>query len=573
MLPPLHILTARLLTALTVLAALPAQRDQRYLEMAFRQLKEYERETPRLDPERLGAGALEAAALADSAEPYVTAGLAQCTGQWGRVECERMLLAFQRVVLQYSSALPAPLLARLRTEAAASVTPRPDEAEHDPWDFHDTENQRAVRLARCLAAYSVEPGAPGSARAAESAVWAAATVAFLRARDRAGWYEAESPGYIATSATALLHLADHAPQPAVRLLARRELDLLFADWAQRQVNGFPAGAKSRSYLHWALGARNTQWAAWAWLAGGIGDERQIWLMDWPEIATSRYVVPEAIVELLAARRRQSYEILARRSLTQAGRRPLDTALYTYATPDYVLGAAQSVDGLSLGLSGGQEIMATLYATGPEFAPLYLWSRARNLPAERWTSWAGQDFAVGSRNLLVARLADGRGIGHAYLSPPWSRPEKVSEDVLVSRCGETYVALVTAGGWEVEPATRRFPGYYGDPAFRDAWVAVPRVQPASVALEAGRRAEVGDFSRWAKQAAAARLAMTDGGEIQFSAAGGTRISFLPGERAAIDGRRLDARSYPLLSGPFFKSTGVGAWSFSFGRREMRFRPLE
>src|SRR5438128_9840563 len=112
MLTPLHILTARLLTALTVLTALPAQRDQRYLELAYRQLQEYERENPQLDPERLGAGALEAAALADRAERYVTAGLAQCTGQWGRVDCERMLLAFQRVVLQFPSALPAPLLAR-----------------------------------------------------------------------------------------------------------------------------------------------------------------------------------------------------------------------------------------------------------------------------------------------------------------------------------------------------------------------------------------------------------------------------------------------------------------------------
>ena len=491
-----------------------------------------------------------------------------------------MLLDFQRVVLQFSAVLPPALLARLRAEAAMTVAPREDEMARDPWDFHDTENQRMVRMARCLAAYAVEPGTSGSARDAESAVWAAATALFLRTHDRTGWYEAESPGYIATSANALLHLADHAPQPAVRLLARRELDLLFADWAQRQVDGFPAGAKSRSYLHWALGARNTPWAAWAWLAGGIGgieDAQDLWLMDWPEMATSSYTVPEGIRELLAARRHGSYEILARRSITQVGRRPLDTALYTYTTPDYVLGAAQSVEGLSLGLSGGQEIMATLYASAGEtrragFAPLYLWSRTQNERSERWTSWAGRDFAVGARNLLVTRLAAGRGTGHAYLSPPWSRPERVSDDVLVARCGETYVALVTEGGWEVEPAPRRFPGYYGDPAFRDAWVAVPRKQPASVALEAGRRSEVGDFARWKKQAAAAHLSVKDG-EILFAAAGRTRIDFQPGERATIDGRPLDARGYPLLSGPFFSSTGLGAWRFSFGRREMRFLPLE
>jgi hypothetical protein len=564
-----------------------ADRDLRYLELAYRQLREFERENPKLDPERLGAGAVEAAALAvagrgaaDSAARYVTAGLDECTGQWGRVDCERMLLDFQRVALQFSAVLPAPLLARLRTEAAATVAPRIDEAARDPWDFHDTENQRMVRMARCLAAYAVEPGEADSARAAESAVWAAAAVAFLRTHDRTGWYEAESPGYIATSANALLHLADHAPQPAVRLLARRELDLLFADWAQRQVDGFPAGAKSRSYIHWALGARNTPWVGWAWLAGAIDGAQDLWLMDWPEMATSGYVMPQAVLDLLAARRQSSYEILARRSITQMGRRPLDTALYTYATPDYVLGAAQSVEGLSLGLSGGQEIMATLYASQagagvPGFAPVYLWSRTRNERSERWTSWAGRDFAVGARNLLVTRLGAGRGTGHAYLSPPWSRPEAVSGDVLVARCGETYVALVTAGGWDVEPAPRRFPGYYGDPAFREAWVAVPRVQPASIALEAGRRAEAGGFARWKARAAAAHLTVSEitGGEIRFAAAGGSRITFLPGERAMVDGRPLDARSYPLLSGPFFDSTGLGSWRFSFGRREMRFLALE
>ena len=53
--------------------------------------------------------------------------------------------------------------------------------------------------------------------------------------------------------------------------------------------------------------------------------------------------------------------------------------------------------------------------------------------------------MGARNLLVTRLAAGRGTGNAYLSPPWAKPEKVSDDVLVTRCGDTWVALVTEGG--------------------------------------------------------------------------------------------------------------------------------
>jgi hypothetical protein len=576
---------AALSLAVSLAGPAPAQppalsaRDRLYLDLALRQTRQFERTMPHLDPERLGSAALEAAALAQTAQNtadaarWIAAGLDDCMGQWEKVACERMLLAFQRVALQFPAALPPPLLARLRGAAASYVPPPGEEAVREPWSFRDTENQRAVRMARCLSALRLDPGAPGSPRAAAAAAWGEATAAFLRAHDRDGWYEAESPGYTATSITALLQIADHAPQPAVRLLARRQLDLLFADWAQRSVDGFPAGPKSRSYVHWALGSRNTPWVAWAWMAAGLGDARRIWFMDWPEIAASGYVIPETVSRLLAGRRRQpAYEIRARRSIAITGRRDLDTALYSFATPDYILGSAQSVDGLSLGVSGGQEIMATLYASGPEFAPLYLWSRTRNVTADRWKSWAGRDFTVGARNVVLARLAfdpAAGATGHAYLSPPWAPPEQIGADIVVSRYGDTYVALVTAGGWDVEPAARRFPAYYGDPAFRDAWAAVPRVQPAAVALAAGRRAEIGGFARWKTLAGAARLLVVDG-ELRFTSFRG-EVTFLPGERATVDGRPLDV-GYPLLAGPFLSSREAGRWLFAFGTRQTLFKVL-
>ena len=523
-----------------------------YLELALDQLRRFERGVPRLDEQRLGYGALAAAALAaygrptgDDAARWTAAALDACAGRWERVACERLLLDLQRITLQYPRVLPAALLARLRAEAATYVAPPGEEAVRAPWAFRETENQRAVRLARCLAALRIEPGEPGSARAAAAAAWGDAAAAFLRAHQRDGWYEAESPGYIATSMNALFLLADHAPQAAVRALAAGELDRLFTAWAQQQVNGFPAGPKSRSYVHWALGARTTPWVAWAWLLAGMGREERISFMDWPGIATTGYRVPPSAVDLLATRgERAPYEIRTRRHIRIPGRRELDTALYTFATPDYVLGAAQAVDGLRLGVSGGEEIMATLYAAGADFAPLYLWSRTRNLRAERWKSWAGQDLTVGHRNVVLARLADegaqgpeGGATGYAYLSPPWEPPEVIGEAV-VARCGDTYVALVAAGGWDVTPAAARFPDYYGgDPAFRGAWTAVPRRQPAVLALEVGPRAEVGEFASWRQWAATARLRVV-GGELLYTARDGTRLAFIPGERATIDGRPLD-----------------------------------
>lgn len=568
-----------------------AGRKLRYLESSYRQIRKLS-QAIRLDEERLGIAALSAAALAAAGQPtradavrWTTATLDMCSG---RRDCGSAFMALQRIALQYQETLPEELLGRVLLEASRTTQPPDDQAIRDPWSFKETENQRIVRMARNLAAFRLDPPAAGTPRAAAERAWTAATEAFLLAHDRDGWYEAESPGYLTASMTALLHLTDHAGSPRIRELARRQLDLLFAEWAQEQVNGFPAGPKSRTYVHWALGARNTSWQAWAWLGGGIEDPAGISFMDWPEIATSSYEMPAAVKRLLAERDRQPpYEVRARRSIALDKRRDLETALYSYATPDYILGAAQSVRGLRLGVSGGQEIMATLYADCAPFAPLYLWSRTQNPRSERWKTWTGNDQALAHRNVVLARLGAGEATvtGHAYLGHAWEVPEILpgAGEVVVTRCGDTYAALVTTGGWEVKPAGERFPDYYGgDKNLRGSWVSVPRRQPAVVALEVGRRAEHGSFADWKKKVADSRLTLVESPltesppagsspverELRFTASDGTRLAFVPGERATVGGRAL-AMDYPLLAGPFLSSEGAGRWTFSFAGVRQRF----
>jgi hypothetical protein len=566
-------------------AAERQQRRRRYLELALHQMRRLEQIEQRLDTQRLGAGALTAAALdpsggtgndepaappgaAGEASRWVEQLLEDCADHWERGFCARAELPLQRIVLRYPRALPLPLLARARA-AAADAAPPPAAAEiAAPWNFGDTENQRAVVMARSLVA-AVAAGAPDSAAAR---AWGDYAAAFLAAHDRDGWYEAESPGYMAISIAALIHLADLAPQPRVRELARRELDLLFAAWAQQQAAGYPAGPRSRTYVQWAMGDRTTPWRAWAWLATALGDPGRLAFSDWPELAVADYEVPSPVARLLHERRSlPPYEIQARRRIATGNRTALDVALYSYATPDYVLGVAQAVGGLRLSVSGGEEIVATLYPEAGEFAPVYLWSRTRNTPAERWKSWADQDLAIGDRSRLVAWLGAGdpAATGHAFLAAPWSRPEPVGEsrETVVSRCGDAYLALTTEGGWEVAPAPRRFPEYYGG-AFSNSWVAVPLRQPAAIGLEAGRRAENGDFAAWRRHAAGAVL-RHQGPRLRFTPAGGAPVlDYLPGERATIGGAPLRPGGYPPLAGPFLASADRGAWELGSGALRVR-----
>ena len=587
------ILAAGLAGLLAVLgAAAPAPkaslapREVKYLELGVEQIQRMEAKRGGLGPEfqqNLAAGALASAALAregkadaakrrEDAVRWAAAALDSCAKRWQTGKCARAQLPLQRLFLQYPDAVPADLRDRLRAEVSAAPPPPPAEAVREPWSFKETENQRMVTMARSLAAHSVagtpqSPGAQG---------WGAYAEAFLLAHDREGWYEGESPGYMVLSITALLQIADHAPQARVRELAARQLDLLFAGWAQEQVGGFPAGPKSRTYSFWALSDRSTPWAAWAWMLGGLGNPEGMNFMERPDLAVSRYEVPPSVVQLLTERRKQaSYEVKERRRIALGKRKDLDASLYSYATPDYILGTAQSVAGMSLAVSGGQEIVATLYAEGTEFAPLYLWSRTSNSQEDRWKSWMGQDQAVGNRNVVLARLGAGEAVGHAYLAPAWSQPEVIG-DLAISRYGDTYVALVSPGGWEVAAAQERFPNYYGQSKLlRGAWVAVPKRQPAIVALEVGRRAEHGEFETWKKRMAAARLeaGASPDAEIRFTAGDGTNLSFVPGQRASAAGRALEPQSYQLLESPFLSSQGLGRWTFKFGPFHKDFERLE
>jgi hypothetical protein len=167
------------------------------------------------------------------------------------------------------------------------------------------------------------------------------------------------------------------------------------------------------------------------------------------------------------------------------------------------------------------------------------------------------------------------VGHAYLSPAWSRPEG-SADVLVSRSGDTYVALVSPGGWEVAPATERFPAYYGGNKntlrqLAGSWVAVPRRQPAAVALVAGRRAEDGELAAFRQKAGKARLSLVEG-EIRFIGSDGRKLDFLPGKRATLAGKAIDPKGGPLLGGPFLTTVAPGTWRFAFGDAKLRLEPL-
>jgi hypothetical protein len=549
-----------------------------YLELGHRQLDRLERGIGEMGASRDASAGLAAAALAaqgrgeaGEAARHVREALEGCAGRWHAGGCERGTLPLQRLVLQFPGVLPEELAARVRGEMAAPVPPPADPGE--PWAFQPTENQRLLTTARALGAHAVG----GSADSPGAKAWVRHAEALLAARDAAGWYEEESAGYLGLSVESLVHLHDFAPSPRVRRLAGRQLHLLFARWAERQVGGVPAGARTRTYVQWAVGDRNVPWPAWAWYFAGVGDPSEVRVGDWPELALSGYRLPEPLVRLLRERPSfGSYEVRQRRAIDPGKRKAVDAAVYTWATPDYVLSASMAVDGLSLAVSGGQEVPVVLLPEGSGFAPLYLWSRSGAPREERWRVRADQELAAAHRDVALARLGTAEEPGHAYLAPGWTEVAVTGETV-VARRGDTFVALTADGGWEVAPAQRRFPAYYGkDPALSEARVAVPKRQPAAVALEVGRADSDGAWAAWRERAAGRQLAVerSEGGEptlLSYRAGDGHRLAYRPGRSLSVDGEPVDARSWPRHASPFLAGDGA-AWRFALDGFEHRFAPL-
>lgn len=225
------------------------------------------------------------------------------------------------------------------------------------WNLYDSENHDAQQESFNLLAaqafknrpdYANRTYADGSTVTQQYNAWADHWSNFFDERAKKGLFtEVGAPGYFGYTSQAIFNIYNFAEDPILRKKAEMVLDLLFADYAQQQLQNVWGGAKSRSSPNQNYDAKDHAMTYYANLLYGPLPAYGNHIMS---LATSGYNPPPVVNTLFADRvGKGSFEYKTRRPgvgpLGWGANKnhnvdPIKSIVnYSFVTPDYVMGTA------------------------------------------------------------------------------------------------------------------------------------------------------------------------------------------------------------------------------------------
>lgn len=197
-------------------------------------------------------------------------------------------------------------------------------------------------------------GPPGKAKWADGKdytpqdhyeAWTAYWKEYLRERVKKGFFlEVASQGYMKFTVSSILDLYDHAEDEELRGLAKKFLDLVWAEWAQDQLVSVRGGAKTR----WYDRPYGALFRASGFYSGGVSGDT----MFWYPLYASEYRWPEFVWRMALDRQgKGDFAYISRKPGEEPVRWPRPAGLertlmcdtesrlvrYSWVTPDYILG--------------------------------------------------------------------------------------------------------------------------------------------------------------------------------------------------------------------------------------------
>jgi hypothetical protein len=344
------------------------------------------------------------------------------------------------------------------------------DAQDSVWKIHDSENHNAMRKAGhllCAEALRKVPGygpdrllADGKTIAEHAAAWTGYFLRYFPSRAREGInVEIASPQYARYTVGAYYNLMDFADSPALRAVARKFIDLYWADTASDWTSsGVRGGGETRCFkdAYLRLGGQYAFYAvlwAYGWHANA-STGRTYALIP----ATSSYRVPEIITASASGPARPNFLYTSRR-FGRGGAWDSNknyTVVFdngnsnlrrdTFVTPDYSMGTfTVDMNRDYIALIDQSRAMGVFFASGPNDRIMVF---GKGSPSNPTISFADISGVTRENCMVVQRDQNANGgdnATHVFISQSVWNNRVETGGWLFTRAGNAYAAIKPAGG--------------------------------------------------------------------------------------------------------------------------------
>jgi hypothetical protein len=404
-------------------------------------------------------------------------------------------------------------------------------------------------------------GTPGEHYAA----WLRFFDRFLEERGRHGLFiEVGSPTYQKYTMTGIYNLHDFATEESVRRKARMVLDLMWADWAEDQIDGIRGGGKSRVYQGgYSRGGR--QDGMYGYQYPYFGFEPVNVHMGSVFALTSDYRVPDVALDIgLDLEGRGRYVTISRRpgdpgddetpegtySAEPSGRQ----LRYGYHTPDYVLGCLMIDPAVAYtGISAQNRWQGAIFRGHPDARVFAYGVSTREDKPQTYDMVS----AVQRGNvMLLCKNPDRHKYNrepHVYFAPGLDERVEENGSVFV-RHGEAYLRFTASSTWE--------------------WVDEDTVRMADdragIVFHCGSEAEDGSFAEFRRKVGSIEPTI-DGSRISYAAGDDGPVLSVDAdgtELPMVDGKPVDLMPEKVFDTPFIQQEwGSGKVEIRKGERRL------
>jgi hypothetical protein len=287
--------------------------------------------------------------------------------------------------------------------------------------------------------------------------WVRYWMEYISERAKKGFFlEVSASGYMKFTLSFLSLIYEFCEDSALKKRAKDFFDLIWAEWAQDQLDGRRGGAKTRHPFGKEINERDAMYQMSAFLLGGEADACDNYYFQ----LLSDYELPEIIWELVFERENHTpYEYISRKPGEEEPvfPRPLGTertllcdtesrlVRYSYVTDEYILGTQMDHPmALHSHLSTTRRNHGVTFSSSPDayIFPITFQENRENSEPAFIPSGDAMYRSVQYKDILITQ----QSFGHFQMNPEWFPHPRPQQQRYGIYCGKVFEESLERDGW-------------------------------------------------------------------------------------------------------------------------------